>query len=219
MTTAHPSQRGRFITLEGIEGSGKSTLARELAGRLRAQGLTVQATREPGGTPLAESIRGLVLARGEEPMPPSAELLLMFAARAVHVENLIRPALARGEWVLCDRFTDASLAYQGGGRGIDVTQIRALSEVAHPGLTPDLTLLLDLEPAVGLHRARGRGDGGDRFEDEALAFFDRVRRGYLQLAQAEPTRFQVLDGQLPAAGVLELAWAALAPLRTESAYE
>ncbi len=215
MTTAHPSQRGRFITLEGIEGSGKSTLARELAGRLRAQGLTVQATREPGGTPLAESIRGLVLARGEEPMPPSAELLLMFAARAVHVENLIRPALARGEWVLCDRFTDASLAYQGGGRGIDVTQIRALSEVAHPGLTPDLTLLLDLEPAVGLHRARGRGDGGDRFEDEALAFFDRVRRGYLQLAQAEPTRFQVLDGQLPAAGVLELAWAALAPLRTE----
>ncbi len=219
MTTAHPSQRGRFITLEGIEGSGKSTLARELAGRLRAQGLTVQATREPGGTPLAESIRGLVLARGEEPMPPSAELLLMFAARAVHVENLIRPALARGEWVLCDRFTDASLAYQGGGRGIDVTQIRALSEVAHPGLTPDLTLLLDLEPAVGLHRARGRGDGGDRFEDEALAFFDRVRRGYLQLAQAEPTRFQVLDGQLPAAGVLELAWAALAPLRTESAHE
>ncbi len=219
MTTAHPSQRGRFITLEGIEGSGKSTLARELAGRLRAQGLTVQATREPGGTPLAESIRGLVLARGEEPMPPSAELLLMFAARAVHVENLIRPALARGEWVLCDRFTDASLAYQGGGRGIDVAQIRALSEVAHPGLTPDLTLLLDLEPAVGLHRARDRGDGGDRFEDEALAFFDRVRRGYLQLAQAEPTRFQVLDGQLPAAGVLELAWAALAPLRTESAHE
>ena len=219
MTTAHPSHRGRFITLEGIEGSGKSTLARELTARLRAQGLTVQATREPGGTPLAESIRGLVLARGEEPMPPSAELLLMFAARAVHVENLIRPALARGEWVLCDRFTDASLAYQGSGRGIDVAQIRAVSHVAHPGLAPDLTLLLDLEPAVGLHRARGRGDGGDRFEDEALAFFDRVRRGYLQLAQSEPTRFQVLDGQLPAAGVLERAWAALAPLRTGSAHE
>ena len=219
MTTAHPSHRGRFITLEGIEGSGKSTLARELTARLRAQGLTVQATREPGGTPMAESIRGLVLARGEEPMPPSAELLLMFAARAVHVENLIRPALARGEWVLCDRFTDASLAYQGSGRGIDVAQIRALSHVAHPGLAPDLTLLLDLEPAVGLHRARGRGDGGDRFEDEALAFFDRVRRGYLQLAQSEPTRFQVLDGQLAAPAVLERAWAAMAPLRTGSTHD
>jgi len=209
MTAAH---RGRFITLEGIEGSGKSTLARALGDWLRSEGLTVHATREPGGTPLAESIRQLVLARAAEPMPPTAELLLMFAARAVHVENLIRPALARGEWVLCDRFTDASLAYQGAGRGIDPAQIRALSTVAHPGLAPDLTLLLDLAPAEGLTRARGRGDGGDRFEDETLAFFERVRAGYRDQARAEPGRFVVLDAALPAATVLDRARAALAGL-------
>jgi dTMP kinase len=205
---------GRFVTLEGVEGSGKSTLAGQLADWLRGQGLTVHATREPGGTPLAESIRQVVLGRGPEPMPPSAELLLMFAARAVHVENLIRPALARGEWVLCDRFTDASLAYQGAGRGIDTAQIRALSAVAHPGLAPDLTLLLDLAPAEGLARARGRGDGGDRFEDEALAFFDRVRRGYLELARQEPGRFRVLDAAQPVGAVLDSARAALAALLT-----
>ena len=204
--------RGRFVTLEGIEGSGKSTLAAALADWLRGQGLVVHATREPGGTPLAESIRKLVLARGPEAMPASAELLLMFAARAVHVENLIRPALARGEWVLCDRFTDASLAYQGAGRGMDPRRIRALSAVAHPDVTPDLTLLLDLSPDEGLTRARGRGDGGDRFEDEALAFFDRVRRGYLDLAQQEPARICVVDAMQPAEGVLDSARKALAGL-------
>jgi dTMP kinase len=212
MTHPSTSHRGRFITLEGIEGSGKSTLARELALWLRARGITVHATREPGGTPLAESIRALVLARGSEPMPAAAELLLMFAARAVHVENLIRPALARGEWVLCDRFTDASLAYQGSGRGIDEIQILALSQVAHPGLHPDLTLLLDLPPAEGLARARGRADGGDRFEDETLAFFERVRRGYQSLAQHDPTRFRCLDATRPVKDVLERATRALAPL-------
>ena len=196
--------RGRFVTLEGIEGSGKSTLAAALADWLRGQGLVVHATREPGGTPLAESIRKLVLARGPEAMPASAELLLMFAARAVHVENLIRPALAR--------FTDASLAYQGAGRGMDPRRIRALSAVAHPDVTPDLTLLLDLSPDEGLTRARGRGDGGDRFEDEALAFFDRVRRGYLDLAQQEPARICVVDAMQPAEGVLGSARKALAGL-------
>jgi dTMP kinase len=205
---------GRFVTLEGIEGSGKSTLAGHLANWLRGRGLTVHATREPGGTPLAESIRQVVLGRGPEPMPPTAELLLMFAARAVHVQNLIRPALARGDWVLCDRFTDASLAYQGAGRGLDSAQIRALSAIAHPGLAPDLTLLLDLAPAEGLARARGRADGGDRFEDETLAFFDRVRRGYLELAGQEPGRFRVLDAAQSAEAVLASALAALAVLLT-----
>lgn len=210
-------RQGRFITLEGIEGSGKSTLARELVTALRARGLTVHATREPGGTPLAESIRAVVLARDSEPMPPAAELLLMFAARAVHVENLIRPALARGEWVVCDRFTDASLAYQGAGRGLALSQIRALSEVAHPGLSPHLTLLLDLSPAAGLARARGRGDGGDRFEDETLGFFERVRRGYLTLAAAEPQRFRLIDAAQAPAAVLGCALAALAAWLPESA--
>jgi dTMP kinase len=207
-------RRGRFITLEGIEGSGKSTLARELCLALRARGLSVVQTREPGGTPLAESIRAVVLARGSEPLPPAAELLLMFAARAVHVENLIRPALARGEWVICDRFTDASLAYQGAGRGMGLEQIRSLCAVAHPGLLPDRTLLLDLAPTVGLARARGRGDGGDRFEDEVLAFFERVRRGYLELAAEEPQRLSVLDASRAPAQVLQAALDALAPWLT-----
>jgi len=197
--------RGRFITVEGIEGAGKSTLLQGLADELRARGIAVCATREPGGTPLAEDIRGLVLARRAEGMPPSAELLLMFAARASHVAQRIEPALARGEWVLCDRFTDASRAYQGGGRGMDAADIEALARVAHPGLAPDLTLLLDLPADAGLARARQRGAGGDRFEDEALAFFTRVRDHYLALARAEPRRFRVLDATLPPAALLARA--------------
>lgn len=212
MSSVAARTRGRFITLEGVEGSGKSTLASALATALRARGLTVHQTREPGGTPLAETLRGIVLARGAEPLPPAAELLLMFAARAVHVANLIQPALARGDWVICDRFTDASLAYQGAGRGMDLAQIRALAAIAHPGLAPDLTLLLDLPAATGLLRARGRGDGGDRFEDEALAFFERVRAGYLALAAAEPRRYRILDATHPAADVLVAAAHVLAPL-------
>ena len=146
--------RGRFITLEGIEGAGKSSLQRLLSEALIARGRRICATREPGGTPLAEDIRALVLKRREETMPPAAEALLMFAARAAHVENLIRPALARGDWVICDRFTDASRAYQGGGRGMDPETIESLARIAHPMLTPDLTLLLDLPPEAGLARAR-----------------------------------------------------------------
>ena len=195
MTTAASS--GRFITLEGIEGSGKSSLARWLAEQLSQQGQALRLTREPGGTPLAERVRQLVLARGEEPVPAAAELLLMFAARSIHVDNLIRPALARGDWIDCDRFTDASRAYQGSGRGVDGRTIDALAAVAHPGLQPDLTLLLDVDPALGLQRARGRGEGGDRFEDETLAFFARVRQGYLDLAARDPQRWRVIDANLP----------------------
>jgi dTMP kinase len=185
--------RGRFITFEGIEGAGKSSLQRALAEALGARGRVVCATREPGGTPLAEEIRALTLARRSGGMPATTELLLMFAARAAHVSERILPALARGEWVLCDRFTDATHAYQGGGRGMDESAIDALAAIAHPGLTPDLTLLLDLPPEQGLARARSRSDSGDRFEDEALAFFDRIRARYLTLAALEPQRVQVLD--------------------------
>ena len=197
--------RGRFITFEGIEGAGKSSLQRLLADALVARGRRICATREPGGTPLAEDIRAVVLKRRTEPMPPPTEVMLMFAARAAHVENLIRPAIARGEWVLCDRFTDATRAYQGGGRGFDTAAIEALAQLAHPRLTPDLTLLLDLPPETGLARARSRQDDGDRFEDEALAFFARVRAHYLALAAAEPQRIRIIDATQPPQQVFEQA--------------
>jgi dTMP kinase len=199
--------RGRFITLEGIEGAGKSSLQRLLAEALIARGRRVCATREPGGTPLAEDIRSLVLKRREEAMPPAAEVMLMFAARCAHVENRIRPALASGEWVLCDRFTDATRAYQGGGRGFDATAIEQLAALSHPRLQPDLTLLLDLPPEAGLARARGRREGGDRFEDETLAFFTRVRERYLALAAAEPARIRVIDATRAADAVFQQALA------------
>jgi dTMP kinase len=189
--------RGRFITLEGIEGAGKSSLQRALAAALETRGRVVCATREPGGTVLAEEIRAIALNRRADGMPATTELLLMFAARAAHVAQRIGPALARGEWVLCDRFTDATRAYQGAGRGIAADVIETLAGIAHPGLVPDLTLLLDLPPEVGLSRARQRHDAGDRFEDEALEFFGRVRSAYLQLARAEPQRFRVLDATRP----------------------
>jgi dTMP kinase len=204
--------RGRFITLEGIEGAGKSSLQAALAAALGQQGRSVCVTREPGGTALAEEIRTLALARRDAPMPPATELLLMFAARAAHVAQRIEPALARGEWVLCDRFTDASRAYQGAGRGMDAQAIEQLVAIAHPRLSPDRTLLLDLAPELGLGRARQRGDGGDRFEDEQLAFFARVRARYLALARAEPGRIRVLDATAAPAQVLAQALAALEDL-------
>jgi dTMP kinase len=206
----------RFITLEGIEGCGKSTLARELATRLREQGIAVRPTREPGGTPLAERLRDIVLQRGSETLTPGAETLLMFAARAVHVQNLIRPALERGEWVICDRFTDATRAYQGGGRGIESGIIDALAQLAHRDLTPDLTLLLDLPAEQGLARALSRGGAGDRFEDERLAFFQRVRASYLALAAAEPLRFRIIDAAAPIHEVAQQAMTALASLTGQS---
>lgn len=185
--------RGKFITLEGIEGAGKSSLQRLLAEALTAQGRVVCTTREPGGTPLAEEIRTLTLARRADGMPATTELLLMFAARAAHVAQRIEPSLARGEWVLCDRFTDATRAYQGAGRGVPAAAIEALAGIAHPGLAPDLTLLLDLPPETGLQRVRQRAAAGDRFEDEAVEFFRRVRAGYLTQARLEPSRFRVID--------------------------
>lgn len=204
--------RGRFVTLEGIEGSGKSTLAKGLAQALSTRGVPVVSTREPGGTPLAEQVRALALGRGAEPVPPAAELLLMFAARAIHVENRVRPALDAGQWVLCDRFTDATRAYQGAGRGLDAALIEQLAQASHAGLAPDRTLLLDLDPAVGLRRARSRDDGGDRFEDETLAFFARVRRGYLDIAAREPARLRRVDASRPPGQVLAAALAALEDL-------
>jgi dTMP kinase len=204
--------RGRFITFEGIEGAGKSSLQRAVAAALSAQGRIVCATREPGGTPLAEEIRQLALARRGEGMPAVTELLLMFAARAAHVVQRLEPALTRGEWVLCDRFTDASRAYQGGGRGLDDASIDALAGIAHPLLQPDLTFLLDLSPETGLSRARNRQEDGDRFEDEAVAFFARVRARYLQLAQREPQRFRVLDATRSPADLLAAALKELAAL-------
>ena len=188
--------RGRFITLEGGEGTGKSTNIGFVAGLLRDAGVDVLVTREPGGTPLAERIREILVSHAEEALPPVAELLLVFAARAVHVENLIRPALAAGRWVLCDRFTDATFAYQGGGRGIDDGVIANLETQVQRGLAPDLTLLLDADPAVGMARAEARG-AADRFEAERLDFFRRVREAYLARAVAEPARFRVVDATRP----------------------
>ena len=163
--------RGRFITLEGIEGAGKSTVAKVVSEWLAGRGITARVTREPGGTPLAERVRQIVLERGAEAVSPQAETLLMFAARSIHVENLIRPALGRGEWVICDRFTDATRAYQGHGRGLDLAWIEQLATAVHGNLQPDLTLLLDLPVALGLSRARARsGVAADRLSHASAAW-------------------------------------------------
>jgi dTMP kinase len=204
---------GRFITLEGIEGAGKSTLAQALAAHLRARGIEVVVTREPGGTPLAEQIRRAVLERQGETVSPVAEILLMFAARAVHLDNLVRPALQRGAWVLCDRFTDATRAYQGGGRGHDATLIETLAGAVHGDLAPDRTLWLDLPVAAGLARARARSGGEtDRFESETQQFFERVQARYRSLAAAEPARFRPLDAMLAPAPLATSALAAVQDL-------
>lgn len=183
---------GLFITLEGPEGAGKSTNREYLAERLRERGIEVVLSREPGGTPLAERIRELLLAPSEEPMDSDTELLLVFAARAQHLAQVIRPALARGAVVLCDRFTDATYAYQGGGRGLGEVRIAELERFVQGELRPDLTLVFDLPVEVGLSRAAARGRL-DRFEQEERGFFEAVRRTYLQRAAAAPTRYRVLD--------------------------
>jgi dTMP kinase len=189
---------GRFITLEGIEGAGKSTVALLIRDWLATRGITACLTREPGGTPLAERVRKVVLEQGEEKVSATAETLLMFAARSIHLDNLIQPALARGEWVVCDRFTDATRAYQGYGRGMDLSWIEQLAKTVHGDLQPDCTLLLDLPVRVGLSRARSRsGAAADRFEAEREEFFERVRAGYLAIAQREPQRVRVIDAEAP----------------------
>jgi dTMP kinase len=187
---------GRFLTIEGIEGVGKSTQVARLSAALQQRGIDHVVTREPGGTPLAESIRALVLTRHAEPLPPTAELLLMFAARAVHLGNLVEPNLADGRWVLCDRFTDATYAYQGGGRGLGVNAIRELESMVQGARRPDLTFLLDAPVEVALSRARHRNATGaavDRFESERAEFFVRVREAYLARAAAEPRRMRIVD--------------------------
>lgn len=191
---------GRFITLEGIEGVGKTTQAPVVTAALRARGLEVVATREPGGTALGEGIRALLLDRTLPAMDLCTELLLVFAARAEHLDKVIRPALAAGHWVVCDRFTDATYAYQGGGRGLPETSIAALEQLVQRGLEPDLTLLFDAPVELALARAKSRGEG-DRFESERAEFFTRVRQAYLERAQAAPARFRVVDATRDAASI------------------
>jgi dTMP kinase len=206
-------QRAAFITIEGGEGVGKSTNARLLVSWLREREVPVLETREPGGTALGETLRGLLLHKdGAQAPVPMAELLLVFAARAQHLAQVIRPALARGEWVVCDRFTDASFAYQGAGRALGVEPIASLAHLVHPDLSPDLTLLLDAPLHIGRQRVAQRGES-DRFERENNAFFARVQAEYQRLAAAEPARFLRIDAStdLPAVqrqliGGLELWW-------------
>jgi dTMP kinase len=202
----------RLVTLEGGEGAGKSTVLAALRDALLGSGRQVVCTREPGGTPLAEQIRDLLLCipsngRRHEPPAPETELLLMFAARAQHVRETIVPALQRGAWVISDRFTDASYAYQGAARGGDMAFIARLEQRA-VGIQPGLTLLLDVPVEVGLQRARGRGEA-DRIESEDHGFFERVRAGYLARAENEPERFRVIDASLPAEAVAAQAVAHL----------
>jgi dTMP kinase len=209
--------RGTFITFEGVEGVGKSTQIMLAAAHLRGRGIEPVVTREPGGTPLAERLRALVLEPGQGPVGTTAELLIMFAARASHVAEVIQPALAAGRCVLCDRFTDATEAYQGGGRGVDVQSIRALAGIAHPGLAPDLTIVLDAPDAVAHARLAGRGAAQDRIESEDADFFGRVRQAYLQIARREPARVRIVDATRPqsqvAADVAALVDNALAASR------
>ncbi|HEX9397449.1 MAG TPA: dTMP kinase [Burkholderiales bacterium] len=181
---------GKLITLEGVDGAGKSTHVQFIADTLRAEARKVIVTREPGGTNLAEQLRDTLLLK---PMDPLTETLLMFAARADHVSRIIRPALEAGTWVICDRFTDATFAYQGAGKGVNADHIRRLAELVHPGLKPDRTLVFDCDFEVSRQRLKSSGKTLDRFESEEGAFFERVRRAYLDAAKAEPERVRVIN--------------------------
>jgi dTMP kinase len=189
---------GRFIVFEGIEGAGKSSQVEPLARRLRERGIAVVTTREPGGSPVAERIRGVLLDPESRGLCADAELLLVFAARAEHLHQVILPALQAGTWVICDRFTDATYAYQGGGRGLDPGRIAILEDLVQGGLRPDLTLVFDLSPELGLARASARRQGvPDRFESERSAFFEAAREVYLARVRARPERYLVLDASQP----------------------
>jgi dTMP kinase len=199
------NRRGKFITFEGVEGSGKTTQARLFCETLRKQGLEVVETREPGGTALGEEIRKLLLAHSDSSPTAIAELLLFLAARSQLVGEVVIPAVEAGKWVVCDRFSDSTLAYQGYGRGLDIDATRRMNEIATGGCTPDLTVVLDLDVETGIRRAiEKKGEfsevaGGDRMEKEAREFHDRVRNGYLDLARQEPDRIKVI----PATGSIE----------------
>lgn len=186
---------GQFITVEGVEGCGKTTNLAFIRDYLEAAGISLIVTREPGGTPLAEALRGLLLAEREEPVDAHAELLMVFAARAQHLKQVILPALERGQWVLCDRFTDATFAYQGGGRGLPLDVIAQLEQMVQGDTQPDKTFFLDLDVSQGLARAKKRGSL-DRFEQESLHFFDAVRSAYWQRIRQAPDRFAVIDAGL-----------------------
>ena len=192
---------GRFITIEGTDGVGKSTQIKSINQYLERIGIDVILTREPGGTKLGEAIRSLLL--NSSPISESTELLLMFAARAEHLRHRIEPALNSGHWVLCDRFTDATYAYQGGGRRIDIDQIATLEAWVHPDLQPDLTLLLDCPVSIGLRRKQNSPLLADRFELEIEAFFERVRKNYLERAKAESQRFAIIEAQYPISEVTQ----------------
>jgi|TARA_B110000211_G_scaffold230886_1_gene291337 dTMP kinase len=181
-----------FISIEGGEGAGKSTSIDYIKQKLEAFGIKCLVTREPGGTPMAEDIRQLLLQHRDETVDPYTELLLMFASRRQHVENVIRPALTAGKWVICDRFTDASFAYQGFGRGVDQDFITSLKSWVHGDLNPNMTLLFDLDVATGMERA-GKRSNFDRIETEIMSFFERVRQGYLTQAKTEPQRYRIVD--------------------------
>ncbi len=205
------ADRGRFITVEGIEGAGKSTQMAVIRQLLEKRGIRVVMTREPGGTPLSEAVRTLLLDPDNRGMSSDTELLLVFAARAEHLHKVIRPALESGDWVLSDRFTDATFAYQGGGRGIEAARIAILEEWVQGPLRPDLTLLLDVPVEAGMSRIAGRGKP-DRFEREDRQFFQRIRDSYLQRAAAEPHRFRLIDARAPVQQVSREVLAAVSAL-------
>jgi len=206
-------QRGRFITLEGVDGAGKSTHIAWLTDAVRAHGVSVVSTREPGGTPLGERLRALVLT---EPMALETETLLMFAARSEHVRTVIQPALEAGEWVVCDRFTDATYAYQGGGRELGASRIATLEQWVHPSFQPDRTWLFDVPLEVARARLADAREP-DRFEREGAAFFERTRAAYHARAAADPERFRIIDGTQSIAAIREQLEASLADMMAASA--
>jgi dTMP kinase len=203
---------GKFISIEGVEGAGKSTQVSFIQQYLIAQGKTVIVTREPGGTELGEQIRSLLLTPSDPAMAVETELLLMFAARAEHIKQVINPALNRGDWVLCDRFVDATFAYQGGGRGVSQQRIQALSDWTLQGLMPELTLLFDLPVEIGLKRVVQRNEAIDRFEQEKVTFFEKIRESYLHSAIAQPDRIKVVDASLSIDDIQQQLIRLLSPL-------
>ena len=203
---------GKFISIEGVEGAGKSTQVRFIQDYLTSLGKTVVVTREPGGTELSEKIRNLLLEPSPNSMDNDTELLLMFASRAEHVSKVINPALHRGEWVLCDRFLDATYAYQGAGRGIQRQRIQQIADWTLKGLTPDLTLLFDLPVELGLERVLERKGEMDRFEQEKINFFKKIRKSYLKSAKAEPNRIKIVDASLSITEIQEQLTQLIEPL-------